>query len=331
MIGDEIDPFTSDPEDPLSPEDQAILSGIYSDLPAFDYHHSTQQHFEPSQYVQRTSNDAYMMNVPMDLQTPRGAPSTHFHSPMLQQTSMYEYPPPHRQSSSQPLQLSNLPPCYSPSSLEESEDATVKKGVLLNVPVKTLSEEEKKLRRRAQVAKSARKHRNRQKEELTQLRAQVQQLQEQMMKMRESSNHDDETDAITTHRKRKMMEDRQPTIHLRLATPDKNLETMKHWYYHLSIDPFDRSNMLKRIATTRAQYVSQYLENNFKELTANTKPFFDIKLFSDGPDLEIKVTRALRIPGFTHLEVSNAAWNSVYNFNLQIPSEYRIHFSCEVC
>jgi hypothetical protein len=40
---------------------------------------------------------------------------------------------------------------------------------ILNAPVKSLSEEEKKLRRRAQVAKSARKHRNRQKVRLNDL------------------------------------------------------------------------------------------------------------------------------------------------------------------
>lgn len=53
-------------------------------------------------------------------------------------------------------------PNYSPLSNPES-DIMRDSEEILNAPVKSLTEEEKKLRRRAQVAKSARKHRNRQK------------------------------------------------------------------------------------------------------------------------------------------------------------------------
>lgn len=57
---------------------------------------------------------------------------------------------------------SNGSPNCSPLSNPES-DVTRDSEEILNAPVKSLTEEEKKLRRRAQVAKSARKHRNRQK------------------------------------------------------------------------------------------------------------------------------------------------------------------------
>lgn len=57
---------------------------------------------------------------------------------------------------------SSSSPNYSPLSNPES-DIMRDSEEILNAPVKSLTEEEKKLRRRAQVAKSARKHRNRQK------------------------------------------------------------------------------------------------------------------------------------------------------------------------
>jgi hypothetical protein len=61
---------------------------------------------------------------------------------------------------------------------------------LLAQPVSSLTEEEKKIRRRAQVAKSARKHRKGLKEELEMLRQQVKYLQEQMSaRQDDQSNH----------------------------------------------------------------------------------------------------------------------------------------------
>ncbi|KAG9413989.1 hypothetical protein AC1031_013192 [Aphanomyces cochlioides] len=68
----------------------------------------------------------------------------------------------------------------SPPSSETSRSQFQTDEELLAQPVGNLTEEEKKLRRRAQVAKSARKHRKGVKEELEMLRQQVKYLQEQM-------------------------------------------------------------------------------------------------------------------------------------------------------
>ncbi|KAF1775742.1 hypothetical protein GQ600_10763 [Phytophthora cactorum] len=182
---------------------------------------------------------------------------------------------------------------------------------ILNAPVKSLTEEEKKLRRRAQVAKSARKHRNRQKEELTRLREQM-----AIMTHHQGSSSPTsikrEQDVITQHRKRKKVdEDDEGVGGGVLTNPNVGLISMpppkphiQHWYHRLPIDTLE---------LWRWDVVS----------------FNGYKLNSNGPDLEIKQVRGRLVSGFTHHEVGEACWNSFSNFLFDVPERFRRHVTCE--
>lgn len=215
------------------------------------------------------------------------------------------------------------------SSLKDSEE-------ILNAPVKSLTEEEKKLRRRAQVAKSARKHRNRQKEELARLREQVQMLQEQMAIMTHHQGSSSPTsikreqDVITQHRKRKKVDDDEGVLTDRsigLINMPPQKPHIQHWYHRLPVDTLRRSTMLTRIADKRMVIGEQYIRSEFGPGTSY--PLTDIKLNSNGPDLEIKQVRGRLVSGFTHHEVGEACWNSFSNFVFDVPERFRRHVTCE--
>ncbi|KAG7389301.1 hypothetical protein PHYPSEUDO_010636 [Phytophthora pseudosyringae] len=235
------------------------------------------------------------------------------------------------------------------SSLKDSEE-------ILNAPVKSLTEEEKKLRRRAQVAKSARKHRNRQKEELARLREQVQMLQEQMAIMTHHHQGSSsptsikrEQDVITQHRcKRKKVNEVEEEEEEGgggggedeamgggvLSNPNVGLISVplqkphiQHWYHRLPVDTLERSTMLTRIADKRMVVGEQYIRAEFG--AGVSYPLTDIKLNSNGPDLEIKQVRGRVVSGFTHHEVGEACWNSFSNFVFDVPERFRRHVTCE--
>ncbi|KAG6586651.1 uncharacterized protein IUM83_18129 [Phytophthora cinnamomi] len=241
---------------------------------------------------------------------------------------------------------SDSPVCSPPSSVHGGSDgggSSLKDSEeILNAPVKSLTEEEKKLRRRAQVAKSARKHRNRQKEELARLREQVQMLQEQMAIMTHHQGSSSPTsikreqDVITQHRKRKKVDDNEdedvgggvltnPSIGLINMPPPK--PHIQHWYHRLPVDTLERSTMLTRIADKRMAIGETYIRGEFGSGTAF--PLTDIKLNSNGPDLEIKQVRGRLVSGFTHHEVGEACWNSFSNFVFDVPERFRRHVTCE--
>ncbi|POM76229.1 Hypothetical protein PHPALM_6562 [Phytophthora palmivora] len=236
---------------------------------------------------------------------------------------------------------SDSPTCSPPSSVHGGSDgggSSLKDSEeILNAPVKSLTEEEKKLRRRAQVAKSARKHRNRQKEELARLREQVQMLQEQMALMTHQGSNSPtsikrEQDVITQHRKRKKVDEEDvsgvltnPNVGLISMPPQK--PQIQHWYYRLPVDTLERSTMLMRIADKRMAIGEQYIRAEFG--AGVSYPLTDIKLNSNGPDLEIKQVRGRLVSGFTHHEVGEACWNSFSNFIFDVPERFRRHVTCE--
>ncbi|RLN50633.1 hypothetical protein BBJ29_005499 [Phytophthora kernoviae] len=226
-------------------------------------------------------------------------------------------------------------------SLKDSEE-------ILNAPVKSLTEEEKKLRRRAQVAKSARKHRNRQKEELARLREQVQMLQEQMAIMTHHQGSSSPTsikreqDVITQHRKRKKVDDLEdgeieavggvltnpsPGFVTMAPLPPLQLLHIQHWYHRLPVDTLERSKMLCRIADKRMAIGEQYIRSEFG--AGVSYPMTDIKLNSNGPDLEIKQVRGRLVSGFTHHELGEACWSSFSNFQFDVPERFKRHVTCE--
>ncbi|KAH7477159.1 uncharacterized protein KRP23_7832 [Phytophthora ramorum] len=239
---------------------------------------------------------------------------------------------------------SDSPTCSPPSSVNGGSDGGGASSLrdseeILNAPVKSLTEEEKKLRRRAQVAKSARKHRNRQKEELARLREQVQMLQEQMAVMTHHQGSCSpmsikrEQDVITQHRKRKKVDEDQvgsgvltnPSVGLIAMPPQK--PHIQHWYHRLPVDTLERSTMLSRIADKRMAIGEQYIRGEFG--TGTSYPLTDIKLNSNGPDLEIKQVRGRLVSGFTHHEVGEACWNSFSNFVFDVPERFSRHVTSE--
>ncbi|KAI9923311.1 hypothetical protein PsorP6_002037 [Peronosclerospora sorghi] len=208
---------------------------------------------------------------------------------------------------------------------------------ILKAPVKSLTEEEKKLRRRAQVAKSARKHRNRQKEELVRLREQVQMLQEQMALMSHHQGSSSsvsikrEQEVITKHCKRKKVEEETSggyfsNSNFDLATISKS--SIQRRYHRLPLDTSQRSTLLTRIADKRMSIGEQYyIHGEFR--APKMYPLTDITLNSNGPDLEIKQVRGRLVSGFTHYEVGEACWNSFSNFVFDVPERFRRHVTCE--
>lgn len=378
---------------PLSPDDQALLLGVYpaTTMTDFDFammmQQQQQQQQPPPPMASASMNPAMSMmmtssgmpamamttaterqKVSGRMPTSNTSASTHHiastasgtasmqqqqqqHASFLYDTKMFgdalghaSATQSHQQQHSHGTYALNTANC-SPVSTTSSADLPIRDSEeILNAPVKSLTDEEKKLRRRAQVAKSARKHRNRQKEELARLREQVLQLQEQMARMKqgqssasgESGEH--EREVITMHRKRKKVDEPELTLEGALkdqqgfATAvqkvlDKNM-AIQHWFHRLPVDESQRAKMLHQIASKRFSLALLYVENEFDDKRISY-PHMDIKLNCNGPDMEIKLVRAKEVRGFTYLEVADAAWSSVFNFQLDIPDRFKPYVTCE--
>lgn len=194
-------------------------------------------------------------------------------------------------------------------------------------------------------------------EELARLREQVQQLQEQMAKMMHHSGSESaerikmEQEVITHHRKRKKVDDVElldadesaliatQTQLASLSTNAVDLDfstvaatpppvKIQHWFHHLPVDSLQRSKMLHHIAAKRMDVALQVIHSEFGPGPVQY-PLTDIKLNSNGPDIEIKLLRAKKTPGFTHHELGDACWNSIFNFQFDIPERFQPHVKCE--
>ncbi|DBA01183.1 TPA: hypothetical protein N0F65_002318 [Lagenidium giganteum] len=357
---DDLYPFLGEENEvPLSPDDQALLMGVYpaTTMTDFDFAIMMQQQQQQQQQQHAQMNGGMMMNngmmngnernkMPGLLPTnvlPPGAP-------MQRGAFLYDT---RAMANAFTAQLHQEAPdstnSCSPSSTTSNDVSLRDSEDILNAPVKSLTEEEKKLRRRAQVAKSARKHRNRQKEELSRLRDQVRLLQEQMAKMKvvqhEGAGGKDgikmEQDMITQHRKRKKQEEPEVTLEGALADQQGFATTVqkvlgngvaglaiKHWFHHLPVDMLQRSKMLHQIAEKRMDLAMFYVDSEFRGKDLSD-PLMDIKLNSNGPDMEIKLVRGKEVLGFNFNEVADAAWNSVFNFQLDIPDRFKPYVTCE--
>lgn len=374
---------------PLSPDDQALLMGMYpatmSDLdfvatvqalphhhePDQQQHHQHQQHYHGhhhSALPDKTSH-AHDLDISADHHHAGAASATAvFHelqTPFFSNGAAHSPPPApsprknerakQQQRPAQRTRSRTSSPVASPTmSVNGSDSGFRDSEEILNAPVKSLTEEEKKLRRRAQVAKSARKHRNRQKEELARLREQVLLLQEQMAKMMHHSGTESaerikqEQEVITHHRKRKKVDDDDDLFDSEdgaliatqsqlaaLSTNALDLDfsvapqtKIQHWFHHLPVDTLQRSKMLHHIAAKRMDLALQYVHSEFGPGPVSY-PLTDIKLNSNGPDIEIKLLRAKQVPGFTHQELGEACWNSIFNFQFDIPERFQPHVKCE--
>ncbi|KAF4130129.1 hypothetical protein GN958_ATG20544 [Phytophthora infestans] len=357
-LEDELYPFLEG-EAVDSPENEFFLSGYPSSIADLDFAATVQalpthqnDTTPSSSPEQPTSFSDGLLHQPLNLPL---SPSAFRDPPKVQKPFFGASPhktsrPRSRQRArprvaSAPSPTRSYSPTYSPPSSVNGSDGggfSLKDSEeILNAPVKSLTEEEKKLRRRAQVAKSARKHRNRQKEELTRLREQVQMLQEQMAIMAHHQGSSSPTsikreqDVITQHRKRKKVDEDEEilrngvltNLNVGLISMPSQKPHIQHWYHRLPIDTLERSTMLTRIADKRMAIGEQYIRAEFGAGTSY--PLTDIKLNSNGPDLEIKQVRGRLVSGFTHHEVGEACWNSFSNFLFDVPERFRRHVTCE--
>lgn len=96
----------------------------------------------------------------------------------------------------------------------------------------------------------------------------------------------------------------------------------------MPVDTLQRAKMLHNIANKRMDMALQYIHSEFG-VGPPKYPLMDIKLNSNGPDIEIKLLRAKQLPGFTHEELGEACWNSIFNFQFDIPERFQPHVQCE--
>lgn len=104
---------------------------------------------------------------------------------------------------------------------------------------------------------------------------------------------------------------------------------IQHWFNRLPVDTLERTKLCHHIADKRMQLAPYYLDHEFGNRVVKY-PIYDIKLNSNGPDMEIKLLRAKEVPGYTHQEVGNAAWNSIFNFQFDVPDRFKPHVKCDV-
>lgn len=104
---------------------------------------------------------------------------------------------------------------------------------------------------------------------------------------------------------------------------------IQHYFHRLPVDTLERMQMCHQIADKRIQLAPHYLEHEFGNRVVKY-PQYDIKLNSNGPDMEIKLLRAKEVPGYTHQEVGDAAWNSIFNFQFDVPDRFKPHVKCDV-
>lgn len=211
--------------------------------------------------------------------------------------------------------------------------------MFLKVPIKQLTEEEKKARRRAQVAKSARKHRNRQKEELIRLRKQVQLLQDRMLKMRLGAceNYNTEIAAGSLNdtgpcKRKKLRYREQASDNECSDTSSVGVATcipIEHWYHRLPVAREHRHQVIREFIRRRTELVVLYQQNEFK---GNVLPYphTNFFLYSTMPHLEIKVIRTKRFENVSPKVVAEAYWQSVARFDICLPQWLNGHVLVEV-
>ncbi|CCI49580.1 unnamed protein product [Albugo candida] len=210
--------------------------------------------------------------------------------------------------------------------------------MFLKVPIKQLTEEEKKARRRAQVAKSARKHRNRQKEELIRLRKQVQLLQDRMLKMRLGAceNYNTEIAAGSLNdtgpcKRKKLRYREQASDNECSDTSSVGVATcipIEHWYHRLPVAREHRHQVIREFIRRRTELVVLYQQNEFK---GNVLPYphTNFFLYSTMPHLEIKVIRTKRFENVSPKVVAEAYWQSVARFDICLPQWLNGHVLVE--
>ncbi|OQR95311.1 hypothetical protein ACHHYP_00108 [Achlya hypogyna] len=186
---------------------------------------------------------------------------------------------------------------------------------------KTLSED-KKTRRRAQIAKSARKHRIRQKQELIGLRTQVQELTEALAKARRGEHRrgvvqksgsieislESSVEMEMNHSLRGLW------LNAPLQTDTGPGPNVYHPYHHLGMDPLKRMTTLLEIARPGpTRMYSQVMEDT--RSIPSFPPYVDVRMTSMGENVSIKFCRVCEITSFDHRTVSEVFWDIFWGFD----------------
>ncbi|CAK4087940.1 unnamed protein product [Aphanomyces euteiches] len=171
--------------------------------------------------------------------------------------------------------------------------------------------EDKKLRRRAQIAKSARKHRIRQKSELQNLRKQVQDLQEALAKanctsclgMLDNPTGDDKPVSL-----------RGLWLHAPLETDPGPGPNILHAFHHLPIDVDERRSKLLAIAKPGPLRMYTQILDETRSIPSFV-PYVDARMTSLGAKTSIKFCRVCEITSFDHKTVSDMFWSLFWSFD----------------
>ncbi|RHY50428.1 hypothetical protein DYB38_009367 [Aphanomyces astaci] len=186
-----------------------------------------------------------------------------------------------------------------------------------------LNSEDKKTRRRAQIAKSARKHRVRQKAELHELRAQVQELTAALSSCRRNCRRpppDGMPGSIPSLDTSDELEDFGVQASLRGLWLNAPLQTdtgpgpnVYHPYHHLYADPAERHASLLAIAKPApSRMYTQILEDT--HAIPSFPPYVDVRMTSMGENVSIKFCRVCEITNFDHKTVSDVFWAVFWGF-----------------
>ncbi|OQR95379.1 hypothetical protein THRCLA_07920 [Thraustotheca clavata] len=179
--------------------------------------------------------------------------------------------------------------------------------------------EDKKTRRRAQIAKSARKHRIRQKQELHNLRTQVHELTEALAKAQRGSRGVvqktgsieiplGQTDIEMSHSLRGLW------LNAPLQTDAGPGPNVFHPFHHLGADTTERVETLSEIARPcPARMYTQVMEET--RAIPSFPPYVDVRMTSTGENVSVKFCRVCEITSFDHRTVSEVFWDIFWGFD----------------
>jgi len=202
----------------------------------------------------------------------------------------------------------------------------------LSAKVKQASDE-KKTRRRAQIAKSARRHRIRQKAELISLRTRVQELQEALTAVTNSHTasqirppfgfQQEPSQIPQPYLENSIWQERPLNHSLRglwlnspICTDTGPGLNCFHEYHHLGADPVERLGMVQSIS---AESVSKMYNKVMEETSSipSFPPYAEVRATTVGDDVTIKFCRVCEVTSFDYKtcfeEFSKFIWSFDHN------------------
>ncbi|KAF0720622.1 Aste57867_179 [Aphanomyces stellatus] len=174
--------------------------------------------------------------------------------------------------------------------------------------------EDKKTRRRAQIAKSARKHRIRQKAELQNLRIQVQELTDALAKSRGNVPHPSGDQHEDPDEFGSQASLRGLWLNAPLQTDTGPGPNVYHQFHHIPVEPSERMAKLLAIAKPGpVRMYTQIVEDT--QGVPSFPPYVDVRMTSLGDNVSIKFCRVCEITSFDHKTVSEVFSNIFWGFD----------------